>query len=120
METDGLGRPIVWVAKWKHANYSSQDKCNRGANRFDTCVNNTRTTQFNVYFSDGNLGQANNRTFPSPSCAVPSRGTSSRLECYWSPGKFLGWQEWDSKGSTGYHDIFSDFGFDQARAHING
>ena len=120
METDGLGVNRPSGREWKHANYSTQSKCNRGANGWDTCANNNVTSRFNVYFTDGNLGQINNRTFPSPSCAVPSRGTSSRLECYWSPGRFLGWQAWDGKGATGYHDILSDFGFTGTRAHIDG
>ena len=123
MERDSSGRPLVWVAYKKHANYKSQSACDSGgyASR-DSCDNNTRSTRFWVY-QNGNLGQINHRTYPSPpGCAVPSRTLdTSNKECYWNLGRFYGWQGSENGGgSTGYQDILYDFGFNGARAHING
>ena len=119
METDGDGRPVVWVAKWKHANYISQSACDAGAYWTDSCDNNTQSTRFWIY-SDGNLGQINSRTFGS--CQVPSRNRwLTRTECFWDSGsRFYGWHTPRGKGSSSYSGPLSEFNFDQARATIHG
>ncbi len=120
LQTGWEGRPLIWVAKNKHANYVSQIACDSGAGTLDDCDNNTVTGWFWVY-ENGNLGQSDSRTYDRAGCAVPSRSISNERECYWEWGhKFLGWQEWDGKGSTSYHYLLSDFGFDGDEAHING
>ena len=121
LQTGWEGRPLIWVAKNKHANYVSQSACGVGAGHLDDCDNNTLTTWFMVR-DYGNLGQINNRTYPSPpACAVPSRAIStSNKECYWSYGRFYGWQGPGDGSATGYQDILYDFGFNGERAHING
>ena len=121
LETDSEGRPLIWVAKNKHANYVSQSACGGGAATFDDCDNNTRTTWFWVN-RNGNLGQIDHRTYTSSSsCAVPSRSLNTYIrECYWIPSKFYGWQGYNGGRATGYWYILSDFGFTGRRAHING
>ncbi|MXX35316.1 MAG: hypothetical protein F4107_03925 [Gemmatimonadetes bacterium] len=117
LEVAGDGRPVVWVAKWKHANYYTQDECDAGANTTDTCDNNTSTTRFWVS-TDGNLGQLNNRTYSS--CNVPSRSGGSRRECYWTPRRFHGWRARTDSGAGPYRDHLAYFGFDTGRASIDG
>ena len=121
MERDSEGRPLIWVAHRKHANYVSKSACGAGPINPDSCSGNTRTTWFWVY-RNGNLGQINNRTYPSPpGCAVPSRTlNTSNKECYWNLGKFYGWQGPGGGSSTGYQDIFYAFGFNGTSAHIDG
>lgn len=117
LETDSNGRPLVWIAMWKHANYISRDACNKGANRADDCSGNTNSTRFGVY-SDGNLGQTDARTHTT--CAVPSRHSelSGRGECYWTSDTFYGWQIRTGEGAGAYADHLSDFDFDKRRATI--
>ena len=116
------GRPVVWVAKGKHANYSTRAKCNNGGASIpsiggvDTCEHNNTATLFGVY-QDGNLGQVDNRAYPT--CKVPSRHSrlTGRYECFWAHGRFYGWQG-GGEGSTGYRYHLAAFGFDTDRASM--
>ena len=110
------GRPLVWVAEGKHANYSTKAKCEAGAFGLDTCEHNNTATLFGVY-QDGNLGQVDNRAYPT--CKVPSRHSrlTGRYECFWAHGRFYGWQG-GGEGSTGYRYHLAAFGFDTDRASM--
>ena len=116
METDGYGRPLVWVSENKQANYASQDKCNNGGYtqlwmNADDCGENDTLAYFAVY-ENGNLGQYSRRTYPP--CSVPSRhgGMTNRYECYWFYGAFHGWMPPPNSGSgTAYRIHLRHFDF---------
>ena len=114
IEQDSDGRPVIWVAYKKHANYYSENACDNGAHFFDTCDNNTDSRYFGVV-ANGNLGQY---FYPAyASCSVPSRhlGLRDRSECMWTwnttRARFYGWQAREGGGARAYGNLLADFGF---------
>jgi hypothetical protein len=108
--------PRVWVAQGKHANYTSRNSCNSGAQfNTDTCVNNN--TAVRVEYSGAyNLGS---RSMPLKNCVVSRNPTwqwygTGKTECYWNDGDvFRAWYPDNiGGGSSGYHsDILEPLGF---------
>jgi hypothetical protein len=89
------GRPISWVAGFKHGNYSSQYNCNAGgAFGFDFCNNlaNSNVWDFEVYESH-NIGSWHTRL---KDCVhAEFLGDTSETECLWqTEGKWFGWIGW--------------------------
>lgn len=119
------GRPIVWVAKNKHANYKSKAACDGGGagwGLFEHCGKSVLES-FRV-FDDGNLGQSENDN-PGTGLRMMnncvrsrSRPNVPRIECYWIEGRrFYGWQSRrEDNGSGAYYDKLAQFGFHRARA----
>ncbi|HEX2093409.1 MAG TPA: hypothetical protein VHG28_13470 [Longimicrobiaceae bacterium] len=103
------GRPLVWVAEDKHANYKSQSECESGGAWFDTCNQNYLWLDSEAHtvevLPNANLG---NLTQGIPLVdAVPSRRGRPDAEYYWRPGyRFIGWN-FPTNGaatSTPYYD----------------
>ena len=95
-EWDGA-RPVVWVSSGRHANYPSEQACDRGHYRLDTCDADARANRFPVDAA-GNIGSA-----ARPECrsaAISARDDAS-VECFWSGVPFRGWQA-DVPGVTSY------------------
>jgi hypothetical protein len=92
-----LGAPYVWVSRGKHANYVTEDQCDR---LFEDCELDTL-----MPFPVGNvLANIGSRLHPMRDCAPPLSNSTmvnhSLTECMWSHnniwdpplGRFNGWQ----------------------------
>jgi hypothetical protein len=105
-------RPIVWVAKDKHANYRSQSVCNAGAYTADTCENGWPNADVEV-LEWANLGNRRyrlldgllSRTGYDAARGVPLGGT----EYYWTRQPFYGWFGPGSSAGAPYSDMFAWF-----------
>jgi hypothetical protein len=111
------GRPKIWVAESKHANYHSQTKCDEGANYYDTCDNpRSGLSEADVSDPDWNIGNNANGGVRLKDC-VPSRGyvpgvaTRSGVECFWTGSEFRGWHNFDGAAAGSYRGPLNDFGF---------
>ncbi len=120
------GAPIVWVAKNKHANYTSKAACDGGGAGWGIVEHCGKSylTRFEV-FDDGNLGQSGNDNpgtgYRMLNNCVESRSrpnTTTGIECYWVSGRrFYGWQSRrEDKGSGAYYEKLAQFGFHRTRA----
>ncbi|MGH7721086.1 MAG: hypothetical protein ACREON_19840, partial [Gemmatimonadaceae bacterium] len=110
-----LGRPVIWVAEDKHANYRSQSVCDAGAFYTDACNHggDRGETVEVLPFATGNLGQGPNRGVILIDC-IGSRRGFPRTECFWTePEKFRGWLATDPNdgGAGPYHLSLTFFGF---------
>jgi len=98
-----LGRPLIWVAEGKHANYRSQSVCDAGAWCTDNCDRNSNVGEtLDIQFAR-NLGRDANRLIQGP---VYSLYGFPGSEDFWGASPFYGW--WgvhDDEGSTTYRTI---------------
>ncbi len=92
------GRPIVWVADGKHANYTSDANCDSGGTSgSDECWPDRHMEEINVASNGGNIGSDQVRLVDCVSAENPNHpayllGMPTRQECYWSPtSSFRGW-----------------------------
>ena len=99
-------RPVVWVARGKHASYGSQAACNLGGSFLtiggDVCSSSFYWTDV-VGLTSANLGRQGYHAYPMRDC------TSSRVphlypgqECFWSGVNFRGWWGSSSGGASPY------------------
>lgn len=102
------GRPLIWVSKWKHANYRSKSSCNGKVN--DTCSGNLIEPHPLEVDAGRRLGlswgtQLNN-------CFTSIQGFPG-VECYWhEPAFFGGWYDsWLMPRAGGYWESLDFFGF---------
>lgn len=111
---DGIprGAPRVWVAKGKHANYSSPRQCDTGHWSYDSCDGNSVRYRFPVLSSAQNVGSRHqplppaDRSNPAGCLTaewLPLRSTATDAgtrECFWDPNaSFRGWQR-DATGNA--------------------
>ena len=118
---ESRGRPRVWVARNKHANYRSASVCNNAWN--DDCNTFSGTTYRDLWFEPGaNLGNYFHQVSPNVATrlvdCVYSRyqGTNGfpGQECYWTNmNYFAGWQGNHGQvvSTTAYRDVLNFFGF---------
>ncbi|HEY0969379.1 MAG TPA: hypothetical protein VGE02_00210 [Gemmatimonadales bacterium] len=111
------GRPLVWVAQDKHANYRSKAVCNASPQWWaptDTCEYEYRASDVELY-PWSNLGQS---WAPRPAAGGCTSshypglyGGRPGIECFWSNWNFFaGWSGKESS-ATAYHYLFTAFGF---------
>jgi hypothetical protein len=105
------GRPDVWVAEEKHANYKTQAQCDAGAFYKDTCDQNTML-QEPLVARERNLGNGGSVGTHLRDCVGTTVISTSRYECFWDPAwySFWGWQS-ATTGATPYHDSLGWYGF---------
>ncbi|WP_420126498.1 hypothetical protein [Longimicrobium sp.] len=125
------GRPKIWVAVNKHANYRSRSSCDAGAAWTDSCDANVFIKGSAAYevevLPNANLGNHGRgydyssgaeRWYPGAIIhdCVPSRVYlfGGRQECYWTWKKFLGWQDnydghMDGSSGGAYADVMQRF-----------
>lgn len=125
------GRPKIWVAVNKHANYRSRSSCDSGAGWTDTCDYNTFTKGDPAYEVEvlhyANLGNHGRGYDPNtgaerwyPGSIIQDCVTSrvyyfgGRRECYWTWKKFLGWHDdydgfMDGSSGGAYADALQRF-----------
>ena len=108
------GRPLVWVAKNKHANYVSRYVCDAGAYYFDTCDDNIfqKGSQADEVAVLGNsTANIGNYWIQTKNC-VGSRMGWPGIECLWTDSWFDGWQNAaPGEGAGGYINSLWAFGF---------
>lgn len=91
--TGARTRPLIWVARNKHGNFSSLGECNSGAVWNDDCSTNSFHAGLPTYelevLSNANLG---NSGAPLINGYVGSRNGMPGTECLWCSGiLFQGW-----------------------------
>lgn len=110
----GYGRPLVWVATHKHANYKSQNACNNGGwLDNDDCSSSSWATN-NPAFETEVLPSANlgNSWNPLINCLTTRENGGTNVECYWVPHyTFNGWQFGDEPSAGPYHTALTGHGF---------
>lgn len=104
-----LGKIQVWVAKYKHANYASRSRCDRGVYYFDTCDDNNDRGYAAYALPTANVGGRNNQLITW----AYSRAGQPGIENLWAQGGtgFYGWQPLSGAGSTQYGTLLRYFGF---------
>jgi len=107
------GRPKIWIAEDKHANYSSQQKCDEGANYQDNCDQPINALEIHSAIADRNVGNRESGSTQLLNCVVRTAygGGGTRQECLWTDSEFTGWQNVHEKNSTAYTKIFDAFDF---------
>lgn len=107
------GRPKIWIAEDKHANYSSQQKCDEGANFQDNCDQPINALEIHSAIADRNVGNRESGTTQLLNCVVRTAhgGGGTKDECLWTDSEFSGWQNVYEKNSTGYTEILDAFDF---------
>jgi len=105
------GKPQIWSAKFKHANYLSKSRCDRGVYYYDTCDDNVDDGSAAYALPSANLG----RYYAQLINIVPSRAGKPGTEALWAMGQtmgFFGWLGPDAQGgATQYGYILTFFGF---------
>lgn len=103
-------RPKVWIAEDKDANYSSQGKCDEGANYADNCDQPINALEVPA---DRNIGNREGGTTQLLNCVVRTAhgGGATKDECLWTYSEFSGWQDRYSKNSRGYTQVLDAFNF---------
>lgn len=108
---DYLGRPTIWVALGKHANYRSQSACDAGQGYWDTCDSPGSTAAIEI-LEAANLGRDGVRRIRD----VGSRAGYPGIENYWSEDlSFRGWAVRSyavGDPPTPYGKVLRFFGFD--------
>lgn len=96
-----LGRPIIWVAEDKHANYRSRSKCDAGAYYYDNCDRNAHTGSETLdIVVSRNLGRASVPLLT----LIPSSSGMPGVEHFWSSLPFHGWHApRTGAGSSSYY-----------------
>jgi hypothetical protein len=118
---DGIsyGRPRIWVAYRKHANYKSSLACEMGPVNYgdpwggtDTCSGNSFSLG-NSFFEAEVLPSANlgNSWAQKVTCVGSRETTSTQMECYWLPYTFRGWQNQPGEAAGSYSAVLSHHGF---------
>jgi len=104
-----LGKIQVWSAKYKHANYASKSRCDRGMFYYDTCDDNNDRGYAAYALPNANLGGRYNQLISQ----AWSRAGQPGVENLWAEGNtgFYGWQYWSGTGSTQYGTLLRYFGF---------
>jgi hypothetical protein len=105
------GRPRVWVAKNKHANYRSKSVCNSGAWYTDTCNGNQDLGALSVpthrnignKWSGGGAVQLINQVYSG-------YGHLNGVEYFWAGDRFKGWHT-ASTSAGGYMHSLQAWGF---------
>ncbi|HEX2092608.1 MAG TPA: hypothetical protein VHG28_09415 [Longimicrobiaceae bacterium] len=104
------GRPRIWIAKNKHANYPTRSACSSGGWWADTCDGNEH--RGDVTFSpDRNIGN-----YYAPGATIRLRDELTSLyglpgvERIWTGMYFTGWQG-TSSGADGYFRSLDHFNF---------
>lgn len=90
------GRPLIWVSKWKHANYKSHSSCSDKPH--DNCSGNSPEPYPVWAGPDRQLGLSWGNTLLN---CVESIGFHPGEECYWVEQKFRGWNA-DSPAAGSY------------------
>lgn len=105
------GRPRVWVAEEKHANWTTKVRCNEGAVALDTC-NNNGTMEHTMVSWGRNLGGSYNFGNNQLIDCTTHYGYS-REECFWSRHDFAGWHSpaWYELTSISYRASLLSFEF---------
>jgi len=88
--------PQVWIAPYKHANYSSQSACNG----WDSCYGNVAVGRMRVY-PGRNVGSRFVDWFPNGVMSENALYQNDSVEYFYTPRKFRGWQISDD-GVTPY------------------
>lgn len=114
------GYPLSWVARGKHANYSTQSACNDGGGGgsiitvlfpWDDCTGNNSMARLDALGSR-NLGSNGHRLIDCVSSVNPFyQDPPHPQECFWSAGSFYGWDLDHSTDSPGYGGKLRSFGF---------
>jgi hypothetical protein len=106
------GRPEVWVAEDKHANYRSQSVCDAGAMYADNCDNPLSYHLTLDVFPAANVGNSNfSGGYHLIDCVESRKGFAGR-ECFWEPVNFHGWLSPRQGGGAGpYGTSLTHFGF---------
>ena len=103
--------PVVWVAKGKHANYSTRSLCSAsGPFRWDDCSSNTAGSRVSVE-ANRNIGSSGR---PLTDCVLSVEQPSlyHGEECLWTDSAFRGWYTDDvTDGVLGYGPILQDYGW---------
>jgi hypothetical protein len=116
------GRPLVWVAENKHANYNNIYSCDAGSYWTDTCDNNYLSGFVPMgVIEDANVGNAEIDSYGWSTGRVQLRNcVQSRVysngfwECFWSHSTFAGWRvmNWEQDGlAGGYRKSLKAYGF---------
>ncbi len=84
--SDGVRRPLVFVAYRKHANYQDVATCEAGAFYTDTCSRGAM--QIAEVLADRNVGQSSKPLLDDVVVSSPE----ARHEYFWSDVRFCGWQ----------------------------
>jgi hypothetical protein len=112
------GRPRIWVAEEKHANYRKRSICD-GALWADTCDQNDVVQEAQVLY-DANIGnswRSGGSSWPNRDCVSSRVRWGAATECFWNAAMygFWGWQ--DEAGNPffphggPYHESLWAFGF---------
>lgn len=80
------GRPLIWVSKWKHANYKSHSSCSDKP--WDTCSGSSPEPSPVWAGPDRHLGLSWGNTLLN---CVESIAYYPDEECYWVDQQFRGW-----------------------------
>jgi len=83
------GRPQVFVAFGKHANYASQAQCDGGQMGFDNCLPNA--SRVLATGAQRNLGSITVKQIDCVYSSNPLYVGLGRQECYWQDIDFSGW-----------------------------
>lgn len=107
------GRPDVWAARNKHANYPSQSACDGSWGTItDTCDGGTWGSDFNIAVASRNIG--NRYYLPGITQQLIQQTTSVQghpgQEWFWGATRFGGWKG-TSSDADGYIYSLEFFGF---------
>ena len=100
-----LGRPVVYVAHGKHANYLSVSACDAGGFvGSDQCSDGLRVAVFGDSFPDTDLGLRGAETQPIDMVVI-----DGNREWYWTEKEFCGWLVSDLEGRSDCADIANSY-----------
>ena len=108
-----FAHPKIWIAEDKHANYSSQGKCDEGANYQDNCNQPINALEHLGIVADRNIGNRESGTTKLIDCVVRTAhgGGGTRNECLWTYNQFAGWQDKYEKNAPSYSKVLGAFDF---------
>lgn len=91
----------VWVARGKHGNYESQDKCNGGGIAgLDTCEGHSSQLVEERLFHAANRNVGSNSVHLIDCVVAVGAQAPFRegTECYWTAPRFVGWYDYAAHG----------------------